>query len=138
MALQAFTAWVELKRENYICMITFRRNGEGVPTPVCFAEQDGVLYVGTDIRAGKLARVRETPRVSVAACRADGSVTGNYIEATARVLETSEEIEQAERALTLKYRFKRILLYRLLKGRRFWLQQPPEERAYIAIEPLSY
>ncbi len=89
-----------LDDERYMSLVTFRRSGEEVATPVWFAEANGGLYVGTFPETGKLKRIRANPAVKVAPCNFRGLVTGPYEEATAEVIGDSEE---ARRALAEKY-----------------------------------
>ncbi len=92
-----------LERQSYISLTTYRKNGEGVSTPVWFAEINGKLYVYTGSTAGKVKRIVNNPRVSLAPCTFRGVVTGETIEAKARVLETAIERRAADAALNRKY-----------------------------------
>ncbi len=83
MAAEPFAA---LRRHKYISLVTFRKNGAAVATPVWFAEQDGCLYVMTRSDSGKYRRIRNHPQVRVALCTARGRVTGPEISATAVIL----------------------------------------------------
>ena len=40
---------------HYCLLVTFRRSGEPVPTPVLFGMQDGKLYLRTDAATAKVA-----------------------------------------------------------------------------------
>lgn len=91
-----------LRGESYINLQTFRKNGQGVPTPVWFAEENGVLYVRTLARSGKVKRVRNNPRVLVAACDARGNLKGTWLEAHA-VLADEAEAAHANELLNRKY-----------------------------------
>lgn len=74
-----------LRREKYIDLVTYRKSGVPVHTPVWFAEQDGRLYVMTRGDSGKLKRIRNNSRVEVAPCTARGRRTGPPLVAIARV-----------------------------------------------------
>ena len=54
-----------LDRHRYLSLATFRRDGGAVPTPVWFAEVDGLLYVFTAGDAGKVKRLRHSSRARV-------------------------------------------------------------------------
>jgi PPOX class probable F420-dependent enzyme len=82
---------------KYISVETYRRNGQAVPTPVWFAEAGGRLYVYSLANAGKVKRIRHTPRVRVAPCDMRGNVTGEWVAGEARILGAAE----ASRAQTL-------------------------------------
>jgi len=91
-----------LRSETYINLQTFRKNGQGVPTPVWFVEENGVLYVRTLARSGKVKRVRNNPHVRVAACDARGNLKGTWLEARA-LLADETEAAHANDLLNRKY-----------------------------------
>ncbi len=83
-------------------LVTYRRDGTPVPTPVWAAESGGHLYVRTERTAGKVKRLRNDPRLLVAPCTVRGKPLGDPFEATARMLSPTEE-SVAERALATRY-----------------------------------
>jgi len=93
----------DLFSESYINLITFKRNGDGVPTPVWLAPLDGKLYVFTDGTSAKVKRVRATGRVRVAPCDVRGKVSGDWSDGTARVVTEPDLIDRAYAALRAKY-----------------------------------
>ena len=82
---------------KYISLITFRKSGVPVPTPVWLMEDGGVIYVRTDPRSGKAKRLRRIQRVRIAPSDSRGKTLGPYVEANARFLEG----EDAQRMLLL-------------------------------------
>jgi PPOX class probable F420-dependent enzyme len=76
-----------LRRATYIDLVTYRKSGVPVHTPVWFAEEDGKLYVMTRPDSGKAKRIRNNPRVEVAPSTIRGRRTGPGIPATARVFD---------------------------------------------------
>jgi PPOX class probable F420-dependent enzyme len=96
-----------LDKEQYVNLETFKKDGGGVKTPVWAAPLDGKLVVGTDARTYKVKRVRNNPKVRVAACNASGQkILGPWMEGTARVLDASEA-PRADAALNAKYGWQR-------------------------------
>lgn len=89
-------------------LVTFRRDGTPVPTPVWAAEADGRLYVRSERTAGKIKRLGRDPRVLLAPCTVRGKPLGSPFEATARMLPAEEE-PVAERALARRYGLGRAL-----------------------------
>lgn len=89
-------------------LVTYRRDGTPVPTPVWAAEADGRLYVRSERTAGKIKRLRRDPRALVAPCTVRGKPLGSPFEATARML-PSEEEAVAEHALARRYGLGRAL-----------------------------
>jgi PPOX class probable F420-dependent enzyme len=92
-----------LRGHKYCLLVTYRRSGEPVPTPVWFGlEGERALFVRTESDAGKVKRIRRDPRVLVAPASARGKPTGPLAEGSARVLEGEEE-DRAESALRANY-----------------------------------
>lgn len=83
-------------------LVTYRRDGRPVPTPVWAAEADGHLYVRTERTSGKAKRLRNDSRLLVAPCTVRGKPLGSPFEATARMLSQAEE-PIAEQALDTRY-----------------------------------
>ncbi len=97
----------ELQRQKYVNLVTFRKNGLVVSTPVWFAEHDGKIYVMTRNDSGKYKRIRNNPSVRVAPCNFRGKVTGPEFPGQARIL-ASEEWPPARKAIQAKYWMTRI------------------------------
>jgi PPOX class probable F420-dependent enzyme len=91
------------KGHGYINLATFRRTGVAVETPVWFAPLDGRLYVFSEGKAGKVKRLRNSPRARIAVCDVRGKLRGEWIEVVARVVDDPETIERAFAALRAKY-----------------------------------
>ena len=90
-------------RHRYISLSTFRRNGAEVATSVWFAASGGKLYVFTMGDAGKVKRLRHTPRARVAPSDGRGRVEGAWQPATARLITEPAAVERAHAALRAKY-----------------------------------
>jgi PPOX class probable F420-dependent enzyme len=97
----------EIRGRKYISLITFRKNGDAVPTPVWFGEKDDKLYVMTRSDSGKYKRIRNNPKVRIAPCTARGKITGPEFAATARLLPT-EDWTWARETIKRKYWLMRI------------------------------
>lgn len=111
----------QLKDGKYISLVTFRKDGTPVATPVWFAERDGKLYVKTRGDSGKVKRLRKNSRVRVAPATIRGKVIGPAIEATARVLPENEwTIPRA--LLNKKYLFARLSLF---EGKNVYIEIAP-------------
>jgi PPOX class probable F420-dependent enzyme len=117
-------------RARYLSLATYRASGAEVATPVWFAAVDGTLYCFTAGDAGKVKRLRRSPRARIAPCDARGNVLGDWRDATARVVIDGAAIRRADRALRAKYGWQKWLLDlgSRLTGR-------IRRRAWIAIEP---
>ena len=113
--------------ERYLNLATFRRTGAAVETPVWFATLGGKLYVFSARDAGKVKRLRNSPRARVAACDLRGRLRGDWLDASARIVTDSATIERAQAALRAKYGFQMCLtdFFSRLTGRidrRAWLE----------------
>jgi uncharacterized protein len=93
----------DLRGSKYTLLVTFKRSGEPVPTPVWAGlDEHGRLYVRSERDVAKVKRVRNDPHVRVAACNSRGKPRGQSIEGRARVVGPEEE-EHAESALQSNY-----------------------------------
>lgn len=92
-----------LAGEKYVSLATFRKTGKAVETPVWFAEMDGRYYVFSGSRTGKVKRLRNSPRVRVAACGSLGQVHGAWLDAEAFIVDDADIERRAYGALLEKY-----------------------------------
>jgi PPOX class probable F420-dependent enzyme len=93
-----------LERETYISLETFKRDGNGVRTPVWFARNGDALYVFTDGTSFKVKRISRSSKGKVAACNASGkSITSPWYDAKVEILEKGAEEDAAYVALRKKY-----------------------------------
>jgi hypothetical protein len=97
------TGFAAVRDAQYSLVVTFRRSGEAVPTPMWLAvDGEGRAYARSLSDAGKVARLRRDPHVRLAPCTVRGKPTGPFAEAEGRVLGPGEA-EHAERILDRKY-----------------------------------
>ena len=99
----------EIHGQKYIRLVTFRKNGAEVPTPVWFGEADEKLYVMTGSHLGKYKRIRNNPRVKIAPCTIRGRVIGPEFSATARILPKQDFI-RVRKLINSKYWMARLPL----------------------------
>jgi PPOX class probable F420-dependent enzyme len=97
----------QFRRPKYISLETFKKNGQGVKTPVWFVLHNDALYAYTEADSWKVKRIRNQPRVRVAVCNIRGGVKGPWLDATASIIEGDERLA-ADRLLDRKYFLKRI------------------------------
>jgi len=117
-----------LRGHTYAVLVTFRRNGHAVPSPVWFGlDGAGHAYVKTRHDAGKVKRLRNDARVLVGPSNARGKPTGPAIRGAGRLL-AEEEWPRAEQALAAAYGAGRRISERVLGG-------PAEMAAYLEIKP---
>lgn len=71
---------------EFLCVTTYRRDGTPVPTPVWHAVDGEVVYTTTLADSGKVKRIRNNPRVTIAACDKAGRLTGPEHAGVATIL----------------------------------------------------
>ena len=99
--------FASLQERKYINLETFRKNGQGVRTPVWFAGEPEQgppekIYVYSTADSGKAKRIRNNPRVRVAPSDVRGKPLGEWIEARAEIV-IGEEAEHGMKLLNKKY-----------------------------------
>jgi PPOX class probable F420-dependent enzyme len=97
-----------LERARYINLETFKRDGNGVKTPVWSARAKSgatdALYVFTDGTSFKVKRVGRNPKARVAECNVSGAkIIGPWYDAKAELLDGGPEEAAAYAALRAKY-----------------------------------
>jgi PPOX class probable F420-dependent enzyme len=87
---------------EYALVVTFRRSGQPMATPMWFALQDGVVYLESLADADKVKRLRHDPNVRVAPCTLRGRPKGPFTAGVGRILSVAEE-PNAEASLDRHY-----------------------------------
>ena len=87
---------------KHCLVVSFRRSGDPVPTPVWFGREGERLYFRSEERVGKVKRIRANSRVLVAPCDSRGKPLGPAAEGRARVLPASDE-DRAEAAIQANF-----------------------------------
>jgi PPOX class probable F420-dependent enzyme len=117
------------KGRHYGLVVTFKRSGEPVATPVLFGIAGGRLYFRTESDVNKVARLRSNPHVRVGPCNWRGKPLGPLTEGTARVLPATEN-ERAYDVLKANYTFS----MRLFEG---GLDRLPLDIVYVEVTPAA-
>ena len=92
-------AWSPVRGQRAVMLTTYRRDGRAVATPVGYGTEGSTLYFMTDPGAGKVKRLRHTPRVAVAASTLRGEVKGSPVTGIATPV-TGAEAELGRRRIT--------------------------------------
>ncbi|WP_329012391.1 PPOX class F420-dependent oxidoreductase [Streptomyces sp. NBC_00690] len=74
-----------LAAANYILLTTFRRDGRAVPTPVWVMRDGNCLAVWSAADAGKVKRIRNSGRVTIAPCDWRGTPKGEAVPGIAEL-----------------------------------------------------
>lgn len=92
-----------LENARYLSLLTYRKSGAEIPTPVWFAPHRGFFYAFSAGEAGKVKRLRNSPRARIAPCDWRGTLRGEWQEAKAFLVDGPAERKAAFRALRCKY-----------------------------------
>ena len=92
----------DLKGRKYCVLVSYRKNGQPMPSPLWFGVADGKLYFQTSPTGYKVKRISNNPEVRVAPCTSRGKPLGPPFVGKARVLPDSEAA-MAERAVRSNY-----------------------------------
>jgi PPOX class probable F420-dependent enzyme len=118
-----------LDSEQTVSLVTFRRNGDCVATPLWFVRDGELVFMRTMARSGKVKRMLHEPRVTIAPCTWDGEVTGPAVEGFARVMEADDPATQrADRLLDEKYGDERAKMTRMM-------QEQQEPLVFLELRP---
>ncbi|MFY9916827.1 MAG: PPOX class F420-dependent oxidoreductase [Mycobacterium sp.] len=81
--------FADVAKSEYVLLTTFTKDGRPKPTAIWAAPRGDGLVVITQEKSWKVKRIRNTPRVTIAACDMRGNPKGEAVEATASILDKS-------------------------------------------------
>jgi len=126
----------DVAKAPYVNLATFRKSGIEVRTPVWIASVTPASggprhYVFSERTAGKVKRIRNNGRARIARCDFFGKVSSDWIDVNARIVEDTETIARAYRALHAKYGLRMAVadFFSKLNGRY-------DRRAMLELSPL--
>ncbi|GFE18437.1 hypothetical protein Sgleb_64840 [Streptomyces glebosus] len=92
-------------RSPYVSLVTFRRNGTPVATPVWAVAEGAELLVWTRDDSWKVKRLRHDPRVTVTPCDVRGRIAegARTVEGIGRLLEGAAGLGRVRKAMARKY-----------------------------------
>lgn len=120
---------------KYLSLETFKRDGQGVRTPIWFAADPDAsldsasakLYLYTIGDTGKVKRIRNSGKARIAPCDMRGKILGDWVDARAAIV-TGDEAARGTRLLNKRYwPLKQILGFFASFSRR--------ERVILTIQP---
>ena len=89
--------------QQYMNIETFRKNGQGVKTPVWFARDGETLRVWTESGSGKAKRIRRDGRVRIAPSTGSGQPLGEWMDAHAIPDDSPEALSHVVKLFKKKY-----------------------------------
>lgn len=108
----------QFEKQKFMCIETFRKNGQGVKTPVWFVQDGEKLVIWTPEDSGKAKRIRKNEMVRIVPSTSSGEPVGEWVEAQARVDDSSEAVSHAVNLFKQKYGFMFSLFMMLAKIRK--------------------
>jgi hypothetical protein len=96
------STFAEVSKARYILLTTFTKDGKPKPTPIWAAPDGERLVVITGADSWKVKRIRNTARVTLAACDVRGNPRSDAVEATATILDKSDN-DSVYRAIGKRY-----------------------------------
>jgi PPOX class probable F420-dependent enzyme len=117
-------------KSQFMALETFKKNGDGVITPVWVCEINGKMYVWTDANSWKVKRIRNREDVRIASSDARGNPKSEWQSARAQVLENDEWIVRVKKAMIQKYG----LQFRLISLSQ-WFSRHKSTRVALEIFP---
>ncbi len=105
--MQTSSALKQFAGQKYLNLETYRRNGNGVRTPVWFVEHEDKLYVRTGAKSGKAKRLRNFSQVRVAPCKVQGEVIGTWVKGNAHPVD-AKTADWVNRLFSQKYGLQKV------------------------------
>lgn len=114
---------------KYALLVTYKRDGSPVPSPVWFARDGDRVYVWTEINAFKAKRLRRDERALLARCTARGVPLANPVACVGRILTTDAERRHAAAVIRRSWGPARRVFERL--------SRPVTEVHYLEFRPVK-
>jgi len=67
-----------LRNQNYIALTTFKKNGQGVTSPIWFVFDGDKIFICTREKFLKVRRIRNNPNVEIAPAKARMGAPSDY------------------------------------------------------------
>jgi hypothetical protein len=93
----------QFTNQDFLNLQTFRKNGEGVATPLWFVQDGKIIYVRTIAGSGKVKRVHNNSNVEIMPCGENGEPLGGWVPALARELGDAGTYAKVAGLLATKY-----------------------------------
>ena len=74
-----------LETGKYINLLTYKKNGEPVLTPVWFIFKDNKIFIRTSNKSGKFKRIKNNKNVKFALCNIRGKIKGAWYNGFAKL-----------------------------------------------------
>jgi PPOX class probable F420-dependent enzyme len=109
-------------RHHTLSLVTYRRSGEEVRTPIWFVVEEDGFWVSTFRDSWKAKRLRNNPQVRYAPCDSSGKkILGDWAAGSAQLLDDPQRLQWLTGQLRHKYTWRYFLIVQIiypLLGRR--------------------
>ena len=94
----------QFEKQQFLNIETFRKNRQGLKTPVWFAQDGDRLHIWTETSSGKAKRIRRDGNVRIAPSTASGeTLLGEWVSARATVHDSEIKLTETETLFKKKY-----------------------------------
>ena len=93
----------QFKKQQFLNIESFRKNGQAVKTPVWFVQDGETLLVWTQAGSGKAKRIRRDGNIRIAPCTGSGELLGEWAPAYAKTNESVETVKHTTTLMKKKY-----------------------------------
>jgi hypothetical protein len=93
----------QFQKQSYLNVETFRKSGQGVKTPVWFAQDEDALYIWTQSDSGKAKRIRNNGTAKVAPSTGAGEPLGKWIPVHAKADDSPAAVQHVKNLMGKKY-----------------------------------
>lgn len=91
-------------KARYVDLVTYRKTGVEVHTPVWIAPLDGRHYVFSEAKAGKVKRLKNNPAVKITLCDVRGKLLSEeWLTGEAQVVTDPDLVTRVYQSFTAKY-----------------------------------
>ena len=97
----------QFENQAYMNLETYRKNGEGVKTPVWFIQNGNIFYVRTGEDSWKVKRLRSNPQASIVPSTSTGNPLGEWVTMTAELVEDEIVAQEVNQMFNRKYGFQK-------------------------------
>lgn len=94
----------DVSRATYVNLVTYRKTGTEVRTPVWIAPLNGKHYVFSESKAGKVKRVKNNASIKIALCDVRGKLlSDDWLAGEATLIDEPKLITAVYQSFTRKY-----------------------------------
>ena len=100
----------QFEKQQYLVIESFRKNGQGVKTPVWFAQEGETLFVWTESTSGKAKRIRRDGKINIVPSTGSGQPLGEWAQAVAKERPDVQSLKKVDNLFIRKYGFQKKML----------------------------